>query len=126
MLGLSLIAKFLLAMNGPSGVITCSRGSPEVSTGSFPFKVRESVENNMLPIPPIVRFFLRMREISEGTSYQMVRLVFRHFRNEPSPEIPLTLPFKCACVCVGVVCGCCAVCVCCAVCCVLCAVCCVL
>ena len=48
-----------------------------------------------------MRFFLRMRETSEGTSYQMVRLVFRHFaaderfaRNEPSPEIPLTLPFS--------------------------------
>ena len=39
-----------------------------------------------------MRFFLRMRETSEGTSYQMVRLVFRHFRNEPSPEFPLTLP----------------------------------
>ena len=49
-------------------------------------------------------FFLRMRETSEGTSYQMVRFVFRHFaederfarrsRNEPSPEIPLTLPFS--------------------------------
>ena len=42
-----------------------------------------------------------MRETSEGTSYQMVRKVFRHFaaderfaRNEPSPEIPLTLPFS--------------------------------
>ena len=42
-----------------------------------------------------------MRETSEGTSYQMVRLVFRYFatderfaRNEPSPEIPLTLPFS--------------------------------
>ena len=51
-----------------------------------------------------MRFFLRMRETSEGTSYQMVRLVFRHFaaderfarryRNETSPEIPLTLPFS--------------------------------
>ena len=49
------------------------------------------------------RFFLRMRETSEGTSFYMVRLVFRHlaederfarrYRNEPSPEIHLTLPF---------------------------------
>ena len=31
------IATFLLAMNGPRSVITCSRGSPEVSTGSYPF-----------------------------------------------------------------------------------------
>ena len=45
-----------------------------------------------------------MRETSEGTSFYMVRLVIRHFaaderftrpyRNEPSPEIPLTLPFS--------------------------------
>ena len=58
----------------------------------------------MFPIPQISRFFLRMRETSEGTSYQMVRLVFRHlaaderfarrYRNEPSPEFPLTLPFS--------------------------------
>ena len=55
----------------------------------------------MFPIPQISRFFLRMRETSEGTSYQMVRFVLRHFaaderfaRNEPSPEIPLTLPFS--------------------------------
>ena len=29
-----------------------------------------------------------------GTSYQMVRLVCRHFRHEPSPEFSLTLPFS--------------------------------
>ena len=58
----------------------------------------------MFPIPQINRFFLRMRETSEGTSSYMVRFVLRHFaaderfarrsRNEPSPEIPLTLPFS--------------------------------
>ena len=104
MLGLSLIAKFLFTKIDPRRVITCSRGSPEVSTGSYPFKVWEKVEKNMCPSPLIIRFFLKIREISEGTSYQMVRLVFRHFaaderlarpyRNEPSPGIPLTLPFS--------------------------------
>ena len=104
MLGLSLIAKFLFTKIGPRRVITCSRSSPEVSTGSYPFKVWEKVENNACPSPLIIRFFLKIREISEGTSYQMVRLVFRHFaaderfarpyRNEPSPEFPLTLPFS--------------------------------
>ena len=49
-------------------------------------------------------FSLKTREISEGTSYQMVRLVCRHFAaderfarqhcHEPSPEILLTLPFS--------------------------------
>ena len=37
MFGSLFIATFLLAMNGPRSVITCSRGSPEVSTGSYPF-----------------------------------------------------------------------------------------
>ena len=52
-----------------------------------------------------MRFFsLKTRETWEGTSYQMVRLVCRHFaaderfarqyRHEPLPEIPLTLPFS--------------------------------
>ena len=100
MLGSSFIANFMLTEIGPRGVITCSRGSPEVSTGSYPFKVWEKGENNTFPIPQISRFFLRMRETSEGTSSYMVRFVLRHFaaderfaRNEPSPEIPLTLPF---------------------------------
>ena len=34
MLGSSFIANFMLTEIGPRGVITCSRGSPEVSTGS--------------------------------------------------------------------------------------------
>ena len=59
MLGSSFIADFRLTEIGPSGVVTCSRGSPGESTGSYTFKVRESVENNTLPIPPIVRFFLK-------------------------------------------------------------------
>ena len=37
MFGSCLIATFLLTKNGPRSVITCSRGSPEVSTGSDPF-----------------------------------------------------------------------------------------
>ena len=51
-----------------------------------------------------MRFFLKMRATSKGTSHQMVRLVFRHFaayerfarryRNEPSPEILHTLLLK--------------------------------
>ena len=104
MLGWCLIAKFLSTKIGPRRVITCSRDSPEVSTGSYPFKVSEQVENNACPSPRDIRFFLKMRETSGGTSYKMVRMVFRHFaaderfarrhRNEPSPEIPLTLPFS--------------------------------
>ena len=49
-------------------------------------------------------FSLKTRENSEGTSYQMVRLVCRHFaaderfarqyRHEPLPQFPLTLPFS--------------------------------
>ena len=39
MLGLSLIAKFLFTKIGSRRVITCSRGSPEINTGSYPFKV---------------------------------------------------------------------------------------
>ena len=49
-------------------------------------------------------FSLKTRETSEGTSYQMVRLVCRHFAaderfarqhcHEPSPGILLTLPFS--------------------------------
>ena len=54
-------------------------------------------------IAELPRFFLKMRATSKGTSYQMVRMVFRHFaaderfacryRNELSPEIPLDFPF---------------------------------
>ena len=39
MLGSCLIAIFMLTEIGPRRVITCSRGSPEVSTGSCPFEV---------------------------------------------------------------------------------------
>ena len=105
MLGSSFTAIFMFTTNGPRGVITCSRGSLEVTTRSYPFQVWEKFENKAFTILQISRFFLRMRETSEGTSYQMVRFVFRHFdpeeewfarryRNEPSPEIPLTLPFS--------------------------------
>ena len=38
MLGSSFIANFRLTMNGPRGVITCSRGSTEVTTGSYKFQ----------------------------------------------------------------------------------------
>ena len=38
-LGSLLIATFLLAMNGPRSVITCSRCSTEVTTGSYQFQV---------------------------------------------------------------------------------------
>ena len=98
MFGSLFIAIFMLTMNGPRGVITCSRGL----NGSnymmiLPIQGREQHVPGSRNHP----FFLRMREISEGTSYQMVRLVFRHFaaderfaRNEPSPEFPLTLPFS--------------------------------
>ena len=59
----------------------------------------------MCPSPLIIRFFsLKTRKNWEGTSYQMVRLVCRHFaaderfarqyRHEPLPEFPLTLPFS--------------------------------
>ena len=41
MFGSSFIANFLLAITGPCGVVTCSRGSPGESTGSYPFKVWE-------------------------------------------------------------------------------------
>ena len=41
LLGSSFIANFLLAIKGPCGVVTCSRGSQEVTTGSYPFKVGE-------------------------------------------------------------------------------------
>ena len=51
-----------------------------------------------------MRFFLEMGGTSEGTSSYMVRFVLRHhaagarfalrYRNEHSPEIPLTLPFS--------------------------------
>ena len=100
MLGSCLIAIFMLTTNGPRRVITCSTGSPGVTT----FEVWQQVENNTFPIPQISRFFLRMRETSEGTSSYTVRFVLRHFvaderfarryRNEHSPEIPLTLPFS--------------------------------
>ena len=39
MLGPSLIANFLLTMNGPRRVITCSRGSPKETLGSYQFHV---------------------------------------------------------------------------------------
>ena len=47
--GSCLIANFLLTKIGPLRVFTCSRSSPEVTTGSYPFD-------------------LKMRETSEGTS----------------------------------------------------------
>ena len=54
MLGSSFIANFRLTINGPRGVITCSMGSPGVTTWwSYPLKV----ENNTFPIPLIMRFF---------------------------------------------------------------------
>ena len=55
MLSSSLIANFLLTMNGRRRVITCFRGSPKETVESYPFKVREQVENNTFPIPPIIR-----------------------------------------------------------------------
>ena len=38
MLGSSLLANFLLTMNGPRRVTTCFRGSPKLTTGSYPFE----------------------------------------------------------------------------------------
>ena len=67
-------------------------------------KFEHRLRTTRFPIPPIICFFLKMRETSEGTSSYMVRLVFRHLaadepfarqhRHEPSPEFPLTLPFS--------------------------------
>ena len=68
LLGSLFIANVVLTMNGPRGETSCSRGSKEVTTG-----------NNTLPNPSTTRFFLELRETSEGTSYEMVPLVSRHF-----------------------------------------------
>ena len=104
MLGSSFIANFRLTMNGPRGVITCSRGLNGsnhwiLQISSLRIGREEHVAESINQ-----SFFLKIREISERTSYQMVRLVFRHFaaderfarrhRNETSPEILLTLPFS--------------------------------
>ena len=104
MLGSSFIANFRLTMNGPRGVITCSRGLNGSNHWILQISsLRMGREQHVLHSSNH-HLFLKIREISEGTSYQMVRLVFRHFaaderfarryRNEPSPEIPLTLPFS--------------------------------
>ena len=105
MLSSCLIAIFMLTTNGPRSVITCSRCSPEVTLGSYQVQVWEKVENNACPSPLIIRFFsLKTRETWEGTSYQMVRLVCRHFaaderfarqyRHEPLPEFLLSCLFQ--------------------------------
>ena len=101
MFGSCLIAIFRLTMDGQRGVVTCSRGSPGESTGSYPFKIGR--EQRVPESSNHSLFSLKTRETSEGTSYQMVRLVFRHlaaderfarqYRHEPLPEFPLTLPF---------------------------------
>ena len=46
MLGSSLIANFLLTMNGLRRVITCFRGSPKETIGSFPFSSFEHVPDS--------------------------------------------------------------------------------
>ena len=104
MLGSSFIANFRLTMNGPRGVITCSRGLNGSNHWILQISSLRMGREQHVPEFSKHHLFLKIREISEGTSYQMVRLVFRHFaaderfarrsRNEPSPEIPLTLPFS--------------------------------
>ena len=49
MLGSSLVANFLLVMNGPHRIITCFRGSPKVTTGSYPF-FAQSLIAPLLPV----------------------------------------------------------------------------
>ena len=60
MLGSSLIVNFLFTKIVPRGVFTCSRGSPEVITGSYPFEVCKQSEYN---IPDSINhsLFLEMR-----------------------------------------------------------------
>ena len=94
MLGSSFIANFRLTMNGPRGVITCSRGLNGSNHWILQISSLRMGREQHVPDSCNHAFCLRMREISEGTSYQMVRLVFRHFRHEPSPEFSLTLPFS--------------------------------
>ena len=104
MLGSSFIANFRLTMNGPRGVITCSRGLNGSNHWILQISSLRLGREQHVPEFSNHHLFLKIREISEGTSYQMVRLVFRHFaaderfarryRNETSPEILLTLPFS--------------------------------
>ena len=104
MLGSSFIAKFLFTKIGPRRVITCSRGLNGSNHWILQISSLRMGREQHVPEFSKHHLFLKIREISEGTSYQMVRLVFRHFaaderfarrsRNEPSPEIPLTLPFS--------------------------------
>ena len=105
MLGSSFIANFRLTMNGPRGVITCSRGLNGSNHWILQISSLRMGREQHVPEFSNHHLFLKIREISEGTSYQMVRLVFRHlaederfarrYRNETSPGIPLTLPFSC-------------------------------
>ena len=55
MLESCLIANFLLTTNGPRRVVTCTTGSPTVTTGSYSFEVWEQVRNNTFPVPWIIR-----------------------------------------------------------------------
>ena len=90
---------FLLAMNGPRSVITCSRGSPEISTGSTHFQVRTGREQHV-PDSSNHALFPENEGTAEGTSYQMVRLVCRHFAADERLPVSIatslrqTLPFS--------------------------------
>ena len=100
MLGSSFIAKFLFTKIGPRRVITCSRGLNGSNHWILQISSLRMGREQHVPESSNHHLFLKIKYISEGTSYQMVRLVFRHFaaderfarryRNETSPEILLT------------------------------------
>ena len=129
MLGSLFIATFMLAMNGPRGVITCSRGSPGESTGSYTFKVCENegkLGGNQLPDGSIGLSSLRRRRtICPSVSARALArdspdFAFFWHISRVFPRVALTQTTlkitvcgRCACVCACVV----VYCVCCVLCC---------
>ena len=104
MLGSCLIAIFMLTEIGPLRVITCSRGSTEVSTGSYPFEVLSIGREQHVPDSTNQSLFpenegnfrgnqLLYGSIRPSPFTQVQERFARRYRNEPSPEILLTLHF---------------------------------
>ena len=79
MSGSSIIANFLLTMNGPHSVTTFSRGLPEVTQDLTHLKFENRSRRTCSRFLQSFAFFPGLRETSEGTNYWMVPLVFRHF-----------------------------------------------
>ena len=77
MLGSSLIANFRAYKICPHRVITCVRGSPKVTTGSYPIWVWEQVEHGTFPIPSNHSLYL-IKILSSNPNILIIRSKTEH------------------------------------------------